>query len=395
MQAYSYRAARADGAIVRGTVEAPSGGAASAALIERGLHPIQLEAAEDWELRRRPAGRRELAIAFRSIAALVSAGMPLERAVAASEAVAHGALRESLVDARAQLRSGRSLAQALESSRGVVPPLVTGMLRAGERGSQLGRALDQVASHLEQEADLVGRVQQALAYPALLLIAGLGSVVVIGTVVVPKFAAVLDETGGELPAATRLLLAASSLIVNHGVVLLIVLAGALWALIAWIRQPAGGLRWDRFLLHLPVIGTVRHALASARVTRALGGMVHVGMPMLPALEAAREAAGDRVVAERIERVRQRVAEGQALAPALEREQALSSSALQLVAVGEASGRLASMSERAGDLAAQEAERGLRTLVAMLEPSLVVLFGGLVAFVAAALLQAVYSIRPGG
>ena len=395
MQAYSYQAARADGAIVRGVVEASSGVAASAALIDRGLHPIQLEAAEDWEVQRRPAGRRELAIAFRSIAALVSAGVPLERAVAASEGVARGALREALVESCAQLRSGRSLAQALQAARGVVPPIVIGMLRAGERGSQLGRALDQVARHLEEEAELVGRVQQALAYPALLLVAGLGSVVVIGTVVVPKFASVLEETGGELPVATRLLLAASSVIVSHGVFLVMALAAAAGALVSWIRQPSGGLYWDRLLLRLPLIGTVRHALASARVTRALGGMVHVGMPMLPALEAAREAAGDRVIAQRIGRVRERVAEGQALAPALEHERALSPSALQLVAVGESSGRLAFMSERAGDLAAQEAERGLRTLVAMLEPSLVVVLGGLVAFVAAALLQAVYSIRPGG
>lgn len=395
MQLYSYRAARADGVIVRGVVEAQSGGAAGSALIERGLHPLQVNAAGDGELRRRSAGRRELAIAFRSIAALVAAGVALERAVAASEAVARGALRETLVEARAHLRSGRTLAQALESSRGVVPPLVTGMLRAGERGSQLGRALDQVATHLEQEADLVGRVQQALAYPALLLAAGVASVGVIGTVVVPKFAAVLEDAGAELPPATRLLLAGSSVIVHQGAFLLIAAAGLMWATIDWIRRPSGGLRWDRLLLQLPVAGAVRHALASARVTRALSGMAHVGMPMLQALDAARDAAGDREVADRITRVRERVAEGQALAQAMERERALSASALQLVTVGEASGQLAAMAARAGDLAAQEADRGLRTLVAMLEPGLIVIFGGLVAFVAAALLQAVYSIRPGG
>jgi len=124
-------------------------------------------------------------------------------------------------------------------------------------------------------------------------------------------------------------------------------------------------------------------------------MLQAGMPLLQAMDAARDAAGDRAVADRLGRARTRVAEGQALAPALEREEALSPGALQLVAVGEASGQLAAMTTRAGDLAAQEAERGLRTLVGLLEPGLVVFFGGLVAFVAAALLQAVYSIRPGG
>jgi type II secretory pathway component PulF len=123
-------------------------------------------------------------------------------------------------------------------------------------------------------------------------------------------------------------------------------------------------------------------------------MLQVGMPLLSALDAAQEVAGDRVLAQRLSRVRQRVTEGQALSSAIEREQVLCTSALQLVAVGEASGQLAAMSSRAGDLASQEAQLSLRTLVSLLEPILVVLFGGMVAFVAAALLQAVYSIRPG-
>jgi len=269
------------------------------------------------------------------------------------------------------------------------------MLRAGERGGRLGPALEQVATHLEQEADLIARVQQALAYPALLIVAGTASVLMIGTLVVPKFATVLADLGEELPASTRMLLAGSSFLSGHGLLMAALTAAVAWWLASWIKKPEGGLRWDRLLLATPVVGAVRHTLATARVSRALSGMLHSAMPILPALDAARDAAGDRAVAERIGRVRERVAEGQALTPALERERALSASALQLFAVGESSGQLATMSGKAGDLAAQEAERGLHTLVGLLEPALVVLFGGLVAFVAAALLQAVYSIRPSG
>jgi type II secretory pathway component PulF len=117
------------------------------------------------------------------------------------------------------------------------------------------------------------------------------------------------------------------------------------------------------------------------------------MPLLAALDAAGEAAGDLAVVDRLERARERVSQGAPLSVSLEREAALTPSALQLVQVGESSGRLADMARRAGDLAAQEAERGLKTLVTLVEPALIVAFGGLVAFVAAALLQAVYSIRP--
>jgi type II secretory pathway component PulF len=379
---------------VRGLLEAVDDRDAGASLVERGLHPLQLDVAEQWEGRRRAAGRRELASVFRSIAALVTAGLPLDRAVAASEALAGTALREMLVESRAQLRAGRSFTQALDSGRGVVPPLVVGMVQAGERSSQLGRALDHVATHLEQEADLAGRVQQALAYPLLLCIAGTASVLVIGTVVVPRFAVILADLGQHLPASSRLLLAGSGILTNYGPVMVACAVAVIWGLAEWVRG-AGGVHWDRALLGVPAVGSIRLALASSRVMRALGGMLHAGMPLLPALEASRNAAGDRAVAERLTRVRQRVAEGGTLAGALERESAVSASARQLVAVGESSGQLASMSTRAGDLAALEAERALRTLVSLIEPALVVFFGGLVAFVAAALLQAVYSIRPGG
>ena len=392
MSAYAYRAARQDGAIVTGAIEAESQRQASETLISRGLLAIAVTPADAGA--RRAASRRDLAIVFRSMAALVSAGVPLERAVVASEALASGSLRETLRAARDRLREGAGLASALALGRGVVPGLVLGMIRAGERGSQLGPALEQVATHLEQEADLVARVRQALTYPLLLAVVGAASVVVITTVVVPRFAAILGDVGQDLPPATRVLLGASQLLSHFWIPLLLIGVASIWAGIELVRQPRGRLRVEELLLRIPFIRSVRHALASARVLRALGSMVRAGMPLLPALDAAREAAGDLAIAQRIMRSRERVVQGATLALALERESALSLSALQLVKVGESSGRVAEMALGAGNLAAQEAERGLRLLVTALEPALIVLFGGAVAFTAAALLQAVYSLRPG-
>ncbi len=392
MSAYSYRAARQDGAIVTGAIEADSHGHASATLASRGLFAIALSPAVDEH--RPAASRRDLAIVFRGIAALVSAGVPLERAIAATESLASGVLRETLSQARERLREGASFANALAVGRGVVPGLVIGMVRGGERGSQLGTALDHIATHLEHEADLVGRVRQALTYPLFLAVAGFASVLVITTVVVPRFAAILGDLGQQLPPATRLLLGMSDLLTRFWIPLLVIVVIATWSAIEWIRRPAGRKSVEELLLKLPFIGSVRRSLATARVMRALGGMLRAGMPLLPALDAAREAAGDLAIAERLERSRERVVQGAALAAALEREKALSASALQLVMVGESSGHVAEMALNAGNLAAQEAERGLRTLVTALEPALIVAFGGIVAFTAAALLQAVYSLRPG-
>lgn len=390
MTAYAYRAARQDGAIVNGAIDADSHGQAAATLANRGLYAIALTAASE---ERRSASRRDLAIVFRGIAALVSAGVPLERGVAASEPLARGALRDTLHSAREHLRQGAGFAHALSAGRGVVPPLVLGMIRAGERGSQLGTALEQVAAHLEQEADLVARVRQALTYPLLLAVAGFASIIVITMVVVPRFAAILGDLGQQLPPATRLLLAGSQILSRFWLPLLVIVLAGIWTASQWLRRPAGRQRFEEALLKLPFIGPVRRALATARVMRALGGMLRTGMPLLAALDAARQAAGDLAIGERLSRARERVVQGSALSAALEREDALSPSALQLVTVGESSGRVAEMALRAGDLAAQEADRGLRALVTALEPALVIAFGGLVAFTAAALLQAVYSLRP--
>jgi len=390
---FRYRAARADGGIVDGIVDAKSAGQAAAVVTDRGLFPLAVTPAAANEGTRRPASRRDLAIVFQSIAALVSAGVPLERAVASSEALARGSLRDTLADARNRLHEGEGFAQALGAARGVVPGIVLGMVRAGERASQLSLALEQVATHLEQEAELVARVRQALAYPVLLAIVGVVSVLVIGTVIVPRFAALLGDLGQDLPPATRVLLVGSSLLSHYWFLLVPVMAGVVALAVEAARRPTSRRRIEEALLAAPLVGRVRLALATSRIARALGGMLAAGMPLLPALDAAREAAGDLAVAARLGRARGRVTQGAPLSASLERESALAPAALQLVQVGESSGRLAHMARRAGDLAAQEAERGLKALVTLVEPALIVAFGGLVAFVAAALLQAVYSIRP--
>src|SRR6266702_1275567 len=366
MTPFRYRAAHADGGIVEGIVEAPSANQATAVVTDRGLFPLAVTAAEAAEGTRRPASRRDLAIVFQSIAALVSAGVPLERAVASSEALARGVLRDALAAARTRLREGEGFAQALGAARGVVPGIVLGMLRAGERGSQLPVALEQVAKHLEQEAELVARVRQALAYPLLLAVVGVASVLV----------------GSSLPS-------------HYWFLLIPAVAGVVALGVEVARRPVSRRRIEEALLAAPFVGPVRLALATSRIARALGGMLAAGMPLLAALAAAREAAGDLAVAARLERARERVTQGAPLSTSLEREGALATGALQLLQVGESSGRLADMARRAGDLAAQEAERGLKALVTLVEPALIVAFGGLVAVVAAALLEAVYSIRPGG
>jgi type II secretory pathway component PulF len=286
------------------------------------------------------------------------------------------------------------LTEALAVRTGLIPGVVLGMLRAGERGSKLAPALEQAATHLEQEAELAGRVQQALAYPLVLLVAGFVSVTVITIVVVPRFATILADLGQAMPSSTRALLLVSDALRHHGLALLAAAAIAIVGLSSWVATPHGRLQMHRLLLRLPIVGALRLGFATARMTRAIGALLGSGVPMTAALSAARESAGDQEIARRLERASERVTRGEPVAVSLRAERALTPVALQLIAVGESSGQLAAMAERAAAIATLEAEGNLRALVSLLEPALVVVFGGMVAFTAVALLQAVYSLRPG-
>ncbi|TMD02346.1 MAG: hypothetical protein E6J01_17950 [Chloroflexi bacterium] len=209
---------------------------------------------------------------------------------------------------------------------------------------------------------------------------------------VPRFASLLGDLGQSLPTATRLLLVISDGVRRFGVILiLLVVAGVAAAVkLTADRQAA----WHGCLLRLPLIGPIRHAFAGARSARTLGALLSTGTPALAALDIARDAAGDAAIAMRLLDAKGRVAEGAALSAALGATQALRLAAQQLAVIGDQSGRLPRLLAKAADLEDAEAERRLKTLVAVLEPALILVFAGVVAFVAAALLQAVYSLRPG-
>lgn len=392
MTAFRYAAARADGATVRGRLDAASGPDAAAILSARGLFPVLVEpvtpVATWWTPR---PSLRSRAIVLQSLATLVDAGLPLEKALAATEHLATGRLRDAVAQATARVREGTSLAAALDGETQAFSGVTVGLIRAGERGVGLGPALQQAATQLDREAESVARVRTALAYPALLAVAGSVSSAVIVLFVVPRFAAILSDLGETLPAATRALIGLSSFARHYGLLLAVVaVAAAAFAATEIARNRA---TFDRALLRLPVIGELRMGLATARVARTLAALLDTGTPALQALSIAKNAAGDAEVAGRMERARERVAEGAGVGAALAGARALTPTALQLLAVGEQSGQVGPVLLKAADLDEARAERTLRVLVGLLEPALIIAFAGMVAFVAAALLQAVYSVRP--
>jgi type II secretory pathway component PulF len=398
--AFRYRAATPRGDLVEGVIQAADVRAASEELRRQTLVPVWLESQSGtpthrtrWIPRLGASRSDAVATAFRTLAALLAGGQTgsLDRALQfAADNAEHPELREALGAIRLDIQRGQPLHAAFRERRELFGGLATAIIRAGEESGTLDAALTRLADHHERARDVRAQVQGALLYPALLaLVAGVGITVLL-TVVVPRFVAMLGVTGGELPLSTRTLVAASSILTRGWWVWLgVLLLGALVARQARLH-PVWRSRWHAFRLKLPIAGRLEADVWTARYARALGVLLNGGAATLTALRVAQEGVGNEAVSAGIASALSRVERGDRLGTAL--SGVLPPLATQLLSVGEESGTLGDMADRVADNYENSVQRGLRTLASLLEPVLIVVFGGLVGFVALAMLQAIYSVN---
>lgn len=392
--AYHYRAARADGGFESGVVEAATRDGASALLVGRGLFPIELAHDVTRETRRRMLPVADLALGLRVLATLLEAGLPMARALAALDGLVPVSWQAALPSIRASVREGKSLGAALAESPLGMPPVVIGIVQAGEAGSDAAGAVRRAAELMERAAATRSALRNALAYPVLLACAGTASVALLVGVVLPRFAAILSDLGQALPPTTRLVLAVADRTRMAALPGLVALGLTLALGRAWVTREAGRTQWHGLLLALPIIGSTRRAAASARASEALAALLTSGVPIAPAMRHAARASGDAALAARFLVARESVIVGQRLSCALEAAEATTPTTARLVRAGEETGALATMLIHAARLESDRAEQLVKSAVRLLEPALIIAFGGLVALVAAALLQAIYSVRPG-
>jgi type IV pilus assembly protein PilC len=336
---------------------------------------------------------RDLALGLRILADLLEAGLSVARALATLEEIAPESWRNALPAVRQSVREGQGLATALANSPIEVPPLVTGIIRAGEAGAGLSAAMRRAADLAESRAEAQASVRAALAYPAIVAVSGLGAVVVLVTVVLPRFAKILSDLGQELPASTRFVMRAA--VVAQSALLpsfaFVIVAAFIWR--SWTATDQGRRTWHRFALTLPLIGNLRRGSAAARVAYSLAALLDSGVPMPVALTHAANASGDAELEHRVLAARSAVAIGGTLSQSLGDAHAATPTIVRLARAGEESGRLADMLMHGARMEQQRSDRLVKTGVRMLEPMLLLTFASIVALVAAALLQAVYSVRP--
>lgn len=391
--AYAYRAARPDGGQEAGVIDASSREAALAMLAARRLFPIDVRRDSSSEARRSRLPVTDLALGLRMFANLLESGLPMSRALEALDELVPDSWTAGLPSVRESVRQGSSLAAALRESPLSVPALVIGMIQAGEAGSGVAVAVRRAAELTESMASVRASVRNALAYPLILALAGTASIGLLIGIVLPRFATILADLGQSLPASTRFVLSAAAVLRAGTLPGIATFAVLLMAWRIWISTEAGRIHWHGILLSLPGIGRVRSATGAARAAATLSALLHSGVRIAGAVQHAAASSGDAAIKARMLAARERIITGQGIARSLEDERAFTPTAVRLVRTGEETGRLAEMLEHAARVENERATQMVRTAVRMLEPLLILGFSILVALVAAALLQAVYSVRP--
>jgi type II secretory pathway component PulF len=390
---FAYDALRADGERERGVVAASNAEEALASLGERGLLPVSVRLAATRRERRQRLPSRDLALGLRVLADLLEAGLPLARALAALGDLAPASWQAAIPPLLAAVREGKSLAVAFEEAPMDVPPLVIGIARAGEAGAGLGAAMRRAADHTENVAATRAAIRGALAYPLVVAAAGCTSIGLMVGVVLPRFARILADLGETLPWSTRLVLGAADVVHTLLVPMILAAIGGAVAIRAWHETDAGRRALDTFLLGAPVLGTIRWCGASARALSSLAALLESGVAIRVALVFAARSTGDAEIERRVLDARTRVVAGHALSFALRESNALTTTAMRLIRAGEESGRLVGMLQHAAKLDHDHADRLTRAAVRLIEPMLILAFAGIIGVVSAALLQAVYTVRP--
>lgn len=416
---WAYLAADASGREVRGELRAETAAAALTQLRQQALWVIELRpegvaaapvptaSGGGWGERMamtwaRWSGQDEesLAVITRVVSTLLAAGVPAERALdfaAQPDEQADGASaverhwRTVFGAVQRAVRRGTSMAEAMASTP-ELPMYFAPAVAAAEATGTLALTFRRLADALERRAQVAARVRSALVYPAVLGLSSIVGTLVILLVVVPRFVTLLEDTGQALPLSTRALVALSVVLTRGGWVLLPV-GAAVWGL--WQRQlrdPHRRLAWDDRRLRWPLVGTFERQRDVARYLGTLALALEAGVPLLRAMELARATVRNQAYAARLAPAEDRIRDGAALVDALGTE--LPPLARQLLQAGEASGALAALAARAADAADEAAERLLGRLVTLIEPIMILGFGGIVAFVALALLQAIYGLNAG-
>ncbi|MDP4770861.1 MAG: type II secretion system inner membrane protein GspF [Limnohabitans sp.] len=408
MPAYRFEALQTDGALRKGTLEADSLKAARTQLRGQQLVPLLVEAiasgsaseaTHDLPWWQRPIGggrafnTSERAVWTRQLAGLVGSGLPVERALAAlSEEADDDKQRHLLAAIRADINSGSTLGRALAQFPQEFPAIDRAVIAAGEQSGHLSDVLNQLANDLEDQQVLRAKLLSASLYPAIVSLVALAIVIFLVTSVVPQVAGVFAGTKRQLPGLTVAMLAISDFVRTWGWFMLLSLAGGVLAFRVAMRQAALRLRFDAAWLRLPLIGRLARGYNSARFASTLAMLTAAGVPILKALQAAADTLSNQALRADALEALVRVREGAPLGTALAQNARFPGLLSMFARLGEQTGQLPVMLQRAATQLSGEVQRRAMALATVLEPLLIVAMGGMVMLIVLAVLMPIMQLN---
>lgn len=334
------------------------------------------------------------------LAHLLGSGMTLDEALnILVHRMKHPRLQGLAQGLHRALVDGRSLSQALRDYPKIFSPLYVNMVAAGEASGALSDILKRLVLHLGSIKALRDRVQQALLYPALLVIAGIGLVIIFMTVMVPQLMKFFLESGAALPTSTQILLSANRIVASYWWLLILAGVGAVAAVRMFIRTPKGRLAWDTLLWRLPMYSMIMRYRFYAQFARTLGTLVENGVTLLRALELLEEISGNEYVRLRMVAARKAVVDGANLSTAMGEQQLLPELFIDMMAVGEQTGRFGATMQNIADVYERELDKQVQIISALVPPLVMLVIAGLIGFVVYGILSAVFgmtgALRQGG
>jgi general secretion pathway protein F len=400
MPAYKYEALNASGRALTGLIEADNARAARAQLRAKELVPMQVtqvahanEAARAGLFERRTFNATLLAVWTRQLAGLVSAGLPIERALTAlADESEDQRQRELVAQLKSEVNGGASFASALATAPREFDAVYRAVVAAGEQSGALGTVLERLADDLEQRQNLRAKLIGAMAYPAIVSLISVIIVVFLVTYVVPQVATVFTSSKRTLPVLTLAMLGVSSFVRQWGWLVLLALAGGIGVLRWMLRVEAFRERFDAASLNLPLIGKLARGYNASRFAGTLAMLAGAGVPILRSLQAAAETLSNRAMrADALDALTQ-VREGAPLGAALAGKKRFPGILAMFARLGEQTGKLPQMLERAAAQLSAEVQRRAMTAATLLEPLLIVAMGIVVLLIVLAVLLPIIQLN---
>jgi type II secretion system protein F len=405
MTVYQYKAADSEGKTVRGTLDAEGEQAVVAKLHEMGCIPISIataskqQAALNFDLSRmfknlvERVSNKDLLVFTEDMASLLSAGLPVDKSLSILiDVTSKEKFRNIIRDVLKRVEGGSYLSEALFHHPNVFSEFYVNMIRAGEAGGVQDVILARLSGFLKTSQEMRDYIKSALIYPTFLVLASGLSIIILITYVIPKFSLIFADMGDAIPVYTRILLGFSGVLKGYWWLMIGGIAGIAFAIRQYSRTTSGRIRIDRLLLKIPLIGETTIKIEVSRFARTLGTLITSGVPILQAIHLVSDILGNRVIAESMGRIHDRVKEGERLSSPLNESGYFPSLAVQMITVGEETGRLAEMLIRVADNYERLVRNLIQRLIGLLEPTLILIMGLVVGFIVIAMLVPIFSMN---